>query len=40
MRDKGYKMDKYGLIFVNLKNLVHKREMIINEPYVLTSQVD
>jgi hypothetical protein len=25
---------------VNFKNLVHKGEMIINEQYVLTSQVD
>jgi hypothetical protein len=37
MRDKGYKVDEYDLIFVNFKNLVHRGEMIINEPYVLTS---
>jgi hypothetical protein len=39
-RDKGYKVDEYGLIFVNFKNLVHKGEMITDEPYMLTSQVD
>ena len=40
MRDKGYKVDEYGLIFVNFKNLVHTREMITNKPYVLMLQVD
>jgi hypothetical protein len=39
-KDKGYMVDEYGLIFVNFKNLVHKGEIIIDEPYVLTSQVD
>jgi hypothetical protein len=39
-RDNGYKVDEYGLIFVNYKNLVHRGEIITNEPYVLTSQVD
>jgi hypothetical protein len=39
-RDREYKVDKYGLIFVNFKNFVHMGEMITNEPYVLTSQVD
>jgi hypothetical protein len=39
-RGKGYKEDEYGLTFVNFKNLVHKGEMIIDEPYVLTSQVN
>ena len=40
MRDKGYKVDEYGLIFVNFKNLVHKGKMITDEPYMLTSLVD
>jgi hypothetical protein len=40
MRDRGYMVDKYGLVFVNFKNLVHKRERITDELYVLTSQVD
>jgi hypothetical protein len=39
-KGKGYKEDKYGLTFVNFKNLVHKGEMITDEPYVLTSQVN
>jgi hypothetical protein len=39
-RGKGYKEDEYGLIFVNLKTLVHKGEMITDEPYMPTSQVD
>ena len=39
-RDKGYKVDKYGLIFVNFKNLVHKEERITDESYALTLQVD
>jgi hypothetical protein len=30
-RDKGYKVDEYGLIFVNFKNLVHRGEMITNK---------
>jgi hypothetical protein len=36
-RDRGYKLDKYGLTLVNLKNLVHRRDQITDEPYVLTS---
>jgi hypothetical protein len=39
-KDKGYMVDEYGLISVNFKNLVHKGEIITDEPYVLTSQVD
>jgi hypothetical protein len=39
-RDKGYKVDEYDLIFVNFKNFVNKGDMITNEQYVLTSQVD
>jgi hypothetical protein len=35
-RDKRYKVDEYGLIFVNFKILVHRGEMIIDKPYVLT----
>jgi hypothetical protein len=40
MRDKGYKIDYYGLVFVNFNHLVHMEKLITNEPYVLTSQVD
>jgi hypothetical protein len=35
-RDKRYKVDEYGLIFVNFKILVHRGEMIIDKLYVLT----
>jgi hypothetical protein len=31
-RDKGYKEEKYGLIFVNFKNLDYTGEMITDEP--------
>jgi hypothetical protein len=36
-RDKGYKVDKYGIMLVNFKNLIHTGEQITNEPFVLTS---
>jgi hypothetical protein len=39
-RDKGFKIDDYGLVFVNFNHLVHSGELITYEPYVLTSQVD
>jgi len=39
-RDIGYKVDEYGLVLVNFKNLVHRGELIADEPYVLTLQVD
>jgi hypothetical protein len=39
-RDRGFKIDDYGLVFVNFNHLVHRGELITNEPYVLTSQVD
>jgi hypothetical protein len=39
-RDRGYKVDKHGLTLVNFKNLVHRGDTIIDEPYVLTSQVE
>jgi hypothetical protein len=39
-RDRGFKIDDYGLVFVNFNHLVHKGELITYEPYVLTSQVD
>jgi hypothetical protein len=38
--DEGYKIDDYNLVFVNFNHLVHMEELIIDEPYVLTSQVD
>ena len=40
-RGRGYTVYKnYGLTLVNLKNLVHRGDQIIDEPYVLTSQVE
>lgn len=39
-RDKGYKVDEYGIVLVNFKNLVHTGDLVSDEPYVLTSQVD
>jgi hypothetical protein len=38
-RGRRYKLDKHGLTLVNFKNLVHRGDKIIDEPYVLTSQV-
>jgi hypothetical protein len=32
-------LDKYDLTLVNFKNLVHRRDKITDEPYVLTFQV-
>jgi len=38
--DNGFIIDDYGLVFVNFNHLVHRGELITDEPYVLTSQVD
>jgi hypothetical protein len=38
-KDMGYKVDEYGITLVNFTNLVHTRERIIDELYVLSSQV-
>ena len=38
-RGRGYKLDKHGLTLVNFKNLVHREDKIIDEPYMLTSLV-
>jgi hypothetical protein len=38
--DRGIKIDEYGLMFVNFNHLVHRGELINDEPYVFTSQVD
>jgi len=38
--DKGFRIDDYGLVFVNFNHLIHRGELITDEPYVLTSQVD
>jgi hypothetical protein len=35
--DRGYKIDDYGLVFVNVNHFVHRGELITDEPYVLTS---
>jgi hypothetical protein len=40
MMDRGFKIDEYDLVFVNFNHLVHRGELIKDEPYVLTSQVD
>jgi hypothetical protein len=40
-RDWGYMVNKnYGLTLVNFKNLVHRGDQIIDESYMLTSQVE
>ena len=39
-KDRGWKVDKHGLTLVNFKNLVHRGNQIIDEPYMLTSQVE
>jgi len=39
-RDIGYKVNEYGLVFVNFKKLVHTRKLITDESYVLTTEVD
>jgi hypothetical protein len=38
--DSGFRIDDYGLVFVNFNHLVYRGELISDEPYVLTSQVD
>jgi len=38
--DRGFRIDDYGLVFVNFNHLIHREEPITDEPYVLTSQVD
>lgn len=38
--DRGFKIDDYGLVFVNFNHLIHRGDLINDEPYVLTSQVD
>jgi len=40
MRDRGYKVDKYGMVLVNFNRFVHKGDQETDDPYVLTSQVD
>jgi hypothetical protein len=38
--DRGFIIDNYDLVFVNFNHLVHMGELITDEPYVLTSQLD
>ena len=38
-RDMGYKVDEYEITLVNFTNLVYTGERIIDELYVLSSQV-
>jgi len=40
MRDRGFKIDDYDLVLVNFNHIVDRGELITDEPYVLTSQVD
>jgi hypothetical protein len=37
--DRGFRIDDYGLVFVNFNHFVHRGELITDESYVLTSQV-
>jgi hypothetical protein len=39
-RCRGYKVDEYGIMLVNFKNFIHTGKQVIDEPFVLTSQVD
>jgi hypothetical protein len=38
--DRGFRIDDYCLVFFNFNHLVHRGELITDEPNVLTSQVD
>jgi hypothetical protein len=38
--DRGFRIDDYGLVFVNFNHLVHRGKLITDEPYVLTTKVD
>ena len=38
-RGRRYKVDEYGLTFVNFKNVIHTRKRETDDPYVLTNQV-
>jgi len=38
-KDRGYKEDEYGFQLVNFKKLTHTGERIIDDPFVLSSQV-
>jgi len=38
-KDRGWSEDEYGITLVNFKNLIHKGEKILDDPYVLSSQV-
>jgi hypothetical protein len=39
-RDRGYKVDVYGLTLINFKNFVHRGDQITDELYVLTTYVE
>jgi hypothetical protein len=39
-RDIGYMVNEYGLVLVNFKKFVHRGDLITDEPYMLTTQVD
>lgn len=40
MRDRGYMVDEYGMELVSFNCLVHMGDLLADDPYVLTSQVD
>jgi hypothetical protein len=39
-RDRGYKVDEFGMVLVNFNRLVHRGDRETDDPYMLTSQVD
>jgi hypothetical protein len=39
-RDRGYKIDDCSIVLVNFNHPIYKGELIADEPYVLTSQID
>jgi hypothetical protein len=38
-KDRRYKEDEYGFELMNFKKLMHRREWITDDPFVLSSQV-
>jgi hypothetical protein len=38
--DRGFRINEYGLVFVNFNHVVHRGELMKDEPYLLISQVD
>jgi len=38
-KDRGWLEDEYGITLVNFKNLIHMGDNILDDPYILSSQV-